>query len=74
MLDKLFNPKAVAVIGASTRELHIGNRVVKNLLDFGFKGPIYPINPKADEIRDRLKGMDIVLEDGPYGTTWRFDV
>ena len=29
---------------------------------------------KADAIRDRLKGMGIVLEDGPKGTTWRFDV
>lgn len=51
MLDALFNPKAVAVIGASSRELHIGNRIIKNLLDFGFTGPVYPINPKADEIR-----------------------
>jgi len=51
MLDALFNPKAVAVIGASSRELHIGNRIVKNLLDFGFTGHVYPINPQADEIR-----------------------
>jgi len=51
MLDSLFNPKKVAVIGASSKELHIGNRVIKNLIDFGFKGEIYPINPKADEIR-----------------------
>jgi acetyltransferase len=51
MLDALFRPRSVAVIGASTKELHIGNRVVKNLLDFGFRGPVYPINPKADEIR-----------------------
>ncbi|MCP4112398.1 MAG: CoA-binding protein [Desulfobacteraceae bacterium] len=51
MLDALFKPKAVAVIGASSKELHIGNRVIKNLLDFGFKGNIYPINPKSDEIR-----------------------
>ena len=50
MLESLFFPRAVAVIGASTKELHIGNRVVKNLLDFGFKGPVYPINPKADEV------------------------
>jgi acetyltransferase len=61
MLDSLFNPKAVAVIGASTRELHIGNRVVKNLLDFGYKGPIYPINPKADEIRG-LKAYASILD------------
>lgn len=61
MLDPLFNPKAVAVIGASTRELHIGNRVVKNLLDFGYKGAIYPINPKADEIRG-LKAYPSILD------------
>ena len=51
MLDALFRPKSVAVIGASNKELSIGNRIVKNLLDFGFKGTIYPINPKAEEIR-----------------------
>jgi acyl-CoA synthetase (NDP forming) len=50
MLDTLFRPKSVAVIGASTKELSIGNRIVKNLLDFGFKGSIYPISLKADEI------------------------
>ena len=51
MLDALFRPKKVAVIGASSKELSIGNRVIKNLIDFGFNGTIYPINPKADEIR-----------------------
>jgi len=51
MLEKLFKPEGVAVIGASSKELHIGNRVIKNLIDFGYKGGIYPINPKADEIR-----------------------
>ncbi|MBU0496306.1 MAG: acetate--CoA ligase family protein [Chloroflexi bacterium] len=51
MLDSLFRPRSVAVIGASAKELSIGNRIIKNLVDFGFKGPIYPINPKADEVR-----------------------
>ncbi len=51
MLDSLFRPKSVAVIGASTKELSIGNRIVKNLIDFGFKGFIYPISLKADEIQ-----------------------
>ena len=50
MLDELFKPKAVAVVGASGKELNLGNRIIKNLLDFGFKGHIYPINPKLDEI------------------------
>lgn len=61
MLDALFNPKAVAVIGASSKELHIGNRVIKNLLDFGYKGAIYPINPKADEIRG-VKAYPSILD------------
>jgi acetate---CoA ligase (ADP-forming) len=61
MLDSLFNPAGVAVIGASGKELHIGNRVIKNLLDFGYKGGIYPINPKADEIRG-IKAYKSILD------------
>jgi acetyltransferase len=61
MLDALFRPKSVAVIGASSKDLSIGNRVIKNLIDFGFKGEIYPINPKADEIRG-LKAYPSILE------------
>jgi len=61
MLDSLFNPKGVAVIGASGKELHIGNRVIKNLLDFGYTGNIYPINPKADEIRG-IKAYKSILD------------
>ena len=51
MLDSLFSPRSVAVIGASSKELSIGNRIIKNLIDFGYTGETYPINPKADEIR-----------------------
>jgi len=61
MLDKLFNPRKVAVIGASTKALSIGNRVIRNLIDFGFKGDIYPINPKADEVCG-LKAYPSILE------------
>jgi acyl-CoA synthetase (NDP forming) len=61
MLDSLFRPRSVAVIGASTRELHIGNRIVKNLLEFGFKGPVYPINPKADVIQG-IKAYNSILD------------
>ncbi|MBC2743770.1 MAG: acetate--CoA ligase family protein [Desulfosarcina sp.] len=65
MLDTLFNPKGVAVIGASGKELHIGNRVIKNLLDFGYTGGIYPINPKADEIRGVKAYKSILDVPGP---------
>jgi acyl-CoA synthetase (NDP forming) len=51
MLDALFRPKAVAVVGASAKELNVGNRIIRNLVDFGFTGAIYPINAKVDEIR-----------------------
>lgn len=51
MLEALFRPRSVAVIGASAKELSIGNRIIKNLIDFGYTGAIYPINPKADDIR-----------------------
>ncbi|MGA6925755.1 MAG: acetate--CoA ligase family protein [Desulfosarcina sp.] len=61
MLDSLFNPAGVAVIGASGKELHIGNRVIKNLLDFGYPGGIYPINPKADQIRG-VKAYPSILD------------
>ncbi len=61
MLDALFRPKSVAVIGASTKELSIGNRIVKNLLDFGFRGSIYPISLKADEIRG-IKAYKSILD------------
>lgn len=50
MFDKLFNPKAVAIIGASQKALSIGNVITRNLIKYQYKGPIYPINPRADEI------------------------
>lgn len=61
MLHSLFNPKSVAVIGASSKELSIGNRIIKNLMEFGYKGAIYPINPKADTIRD-IKAYPSILD------------
>ena len=51
MLDCLFKPRAVAIIGASTKELSIGNVIIKNLQTYGYTGPIYPINPAAPEVR-----------------------
>jgi acyl-CoA synthetase (NDP forming) len=51
MLDALFKPKSVAIIGASNNPLSIGHIVMQNLLDHNFKGPIYPINPKSKFIK-----------------------
>jgi acyl-CoA synthetase (NDP forming) len=60
-LDALFSPRAVAVIGASNRELTIGYRIIQNLLDFGYTGPVYPVNPKGGEIRG-LKAYPSILD------------
>ncbi len=49
-LTPLFNPRSVAVIGASSREYTIGNRIIRNLLDMNYSGAVYPVNPKDAEI------------------------
>ncbi|MBW2668343.1 MAG: acetate--CoA ligase family protein [Deltaproteobacteria bacterium] len=51
-LDAILKPKSVAVIGASTSPDKIGHEILKNIIDSGFKGAVYPINPKADIILD----------------------
>jgi acetate---CoA ligase (ADP-forming) len=61
VLNGLLRPKAIAVIGASTKEGKIGYTVVKNLIDSDYEGDVYPINPKADEILG-LKAYSSVLD------------
>ena len=50
MLDMFFNPKAVAVIGASRDPAKLGHGVLSNILKYGYPGQVYPINPKGGEI------------------------
>jgi len=49
-MNRIMKPDAVAVIGASSETGKIGNSVMKNLINGGYQGKIYPINPSADEI------------------------
>ncbi|HJU23663.1 MAG TPA: acetate--CoA ligase family protein [Casimicrobiaceae bacterium] len=49
-MNRIMKPDSVAVIGASPEAGKIGNSVMKNLINGGYKGKIYPIHPKADEI------------------------
>ena len=49
-MNRIMKPDAVAVIGASAETGKIGNSVMKNLINGGYQGKIYPIHPKADEI------------------------
>src|SRR3974390_3517341 len=49
-MNRIMQPKSVAVIGASAEDGKIGNSVMKNLINGGYKGEILPIHPKAPEI------------------------
>ena len=49
-MRRIMQPDGVAVIGASAEDGKIGNSVMKNLIDGGYAGEIYPIHPKAEEI------------------------
>jgi acetyl coenzyme A synthetase (ADP forming)-like protein len=49
-MNRIMKPNAVAVIGASAEDGKIGNSVMKNLINGGYQGKIYPIHPKAEEI------------------------
>ena len=49
-LSFLFNPKSIAIIGASSKDGKVGNAVIKNIINSQYSGDIYPINPRDDEI------------------------
>jgi acetate---CoA ligase (ADP-forming) len=53
VLEDFLAPRSVAVVGAAREERKVGRFVFDNLLDAGFAGPVYPVNPKATEIRGR---------------------
>ncbi|MFA3919477.1 acetate--CoA ligase family protein [Ruegeria hyattellae] len=48
--DRMFDPRSVAVIGASPRPGTVGQQVVENLMNSDFTGSLYPVNPSASEV------------------------
>ena len=50
-LERMLEARSVAVVGASVREGSVGNQSVVELIEGGFQGAIYPVNPKYDEVR-----------------------
>ncbi|MEX0802761.1 MAG: acetate--CoA ligase family protein [Candidatus Binatia bacterium] len=60
-MQRIMNPRSIAVIGASPEDGKIGNSVMKNLINGGYRGTIYPIHPKAQEIMS-LKAYPSVLD------------
>jgi len=49
-LDKIFNPKTVAVVGASDEEGTVGFALMKNFRELGFEGKVFPVNIKKSEV------------------------
>lgn len=64
-LHSIMKPRAIAVVGASTRERTIGSEIMKRLIEYGFAGRIYPVNPKGGVI----EGLEAVksIRDLPSG-------
>ncbi len=50
-LKLFFNPRSIAVIGASKKRGTIGGELFHNLLSYGFTGPVYPVNPTTDVVQ-----------------------
>jgi len=53
-LERFFNPESVAIVGASREPGKVGYEILTNMVDAGYEGKIFPVNPKADKI-GRLK-------------------
>jgi hypothetical protein len=49
-LSSFFNAKGVALVGASASSSKLSHGILRNLIQYGYAGQIYPVNPKADEI------------------------
>ncbi|CAM2059419.1 Acetate--CoA ligase (ADP-forming) I [Desulfovibrionales bacterium] len=76
-LKIMFEPDTIAIIGASTNPGKIGNIILQNLIDSGYKGKIYPVNPKAEiicglpvvnEISELPKPLDLAIISIPPAT------
>ena len=67
-LDRLLKPKSVAIVGCSGNPARLSSRPMNFLLKKGFKGNIYPVNPKYNEIRGYRSYPSISAIPGPIDT------
>ncbi|KKR04361.1 MAG: Acetyl coenzyme A synthetase (ADP forming), alpha domain protein [Parcubacteria group bacterium GW2011_GWC2_39_14] len=70
MLQSFFNPKSIAVIGASAEKTKLGYTILKNIIKFNYKGRVYPVNLKSKKnfglqvypsVKDIPEVVDIAL-------------
>jgi acetyltransferase len=60
-LDRIFNPKSIAVIGASEREGSIGAKILRNLVGANYKGAVFPVNPFRQTVQ-RMAAYPSILK------------
>ncbi len=63
--EKLLRPKSIAVIGASAKPGKVGHDILRNIIDGGFPGEIYPINPKEKELMGKKSYASVKDIAGP---------
>jgi len=60
-IKNIFEPQSIAIIGATEKQGAVGNAILTNILESGFKGVVYPVNPKYKSIKS-LKSYSDVTE------------
>jgi acyl-CoA synthetase (NDP forming) len=73
-MDYIFHPRSIAIVGATSNPLKFGYGYMTSILDLGFKGKLYPINPKRSEVfgfkaypslRDAPRPIDYAISNIP---------
>lgn len=62
-MEQFFNPKSIAVIGASDQPDSVGSALMENIFQNGFKGPVVPINPNYETVHGQRCYADILQVD-----------
>lgn len=60
MEQNIFSPKSIAIVGVSQDSEKIGSVIMKNLIEGGYNGKIYPVNPNYEELQGRKAYADIL--------------
>ena len=61
MLNNFFNPRSIAVIGASSNKKKLGYGMLRNIFDHGYRGRVYPINLKYGKVQG-IRAYSSVLD------------
>ncbi|MDG6225394.1 MAG: acetate--CoA ligase family protein [Candidatus Thermoplasmatota archaeon] len=65
-MDRFFSPRSIAVIGASSEPSKLGHKLMRNIIEGGFSGSVFPVNPRGGEILGRTAYADVLdLPDVP---------